>query len=126
MNMSNWFLRMGMVYLVLGVAHGIVMAASHDFTLRPVHVHLNLLGWAVMFAAGLWYRLVPASAATRLAKVHFWIHSIGMPILLVTLTLFYAGNKAIEPVLGIASIVVGVGILCFAINLWKYTESSSQ
>lgn len=126
MKMSNWFLRMGMVYLVLGVLLGIVMAASHDFTLRPVHVHLNLLGWAVMFVIGLWYRLVPASAATMLAKVHFWLHNIGFPILAIALAMFYSGNKAIEPVLAIGSIVVGIGILCFAINLWKHTGPASQ
>lgn len=126
MNISNWFLRMGMVYLVIGVLLGIDMAASHNFTLRPVHVHLNLLGWAVMFAIGLWYRAAPASATTKLAKAHFWLHNIGYPILIVALAMFYSGNKAIEPVLAIGSIVVGLGILCFAINLWQHTGSTAN
>ncbi len=32
--------------LVAGVTMGIVMGITHDFALAPVHVHLNLLGWA--------------------------------------------------------------------------------
>ena len=124
MNMSNWFLRMAVVYFVLGVLLGNVMGSSHDFTLKSVHVHLNLLGWASMFLIGLWYRAVPASAGTTLAKVHFWLHSVGLPIQAVALTMYLQGNKSFEPILGAASSVVGIGILCFAINLWKHTGAS--
>ena len=51
----------------------------------------------------------------------FWLHNIAFPIQMVTLTMFVNGNKAVEPVLGLASIVIGVAFLCFAINLWKHT-----
>ena len=46
--MGNWFLRLAAIYAIAGVSLGIVMAASHDFTFRPVHVHVNLLGWVSM------------------------------------------------------------------------------
>ncbi len=119
--MANRFLRLSVVYFVLGVTLGIVMAASHDYTFRPVHAHLNLLGWVGMALFGLWYRSAPASAETRLAKVHFWLHNIALPIQMITLAMFTSGDTSVEPVLALASVVIGIGVVCFAINLWKHT-----
>ncbi len=119
--MGNKFLRLAVVYFLLGVTLGIVMAASHDFTLRPVHVHLNLLGWASMGLFGLWYRSAPAAAESKLAKLHFWIYNLALPIQMATLAMYVSGTTAVEPVLAIASMAVGVSVVCFAINLWKHT-----
>lgn len=121
--MGNRFLRLAVIYLLLGVSLGIAMAASHNYTMRPVHAHLNLLGWASMALFGLWYRFAPAAADTKLAKTHFWLHNLALPVQMITLALFLNGNQAIEPVLALASVAIGVGVLCFAINLWKHTAS---
>lgn len=121
--MGNRFLRLAVIYILLGVCLGIFMAASHDHTLRPVHAHLNLLGWASMALFGLWYRSAPAAADTPLAKVHFWLHNIALPIQMATLAMYVGGNTAVKPVLGGASAVIAVGLLCFAINLWKHTKA---
>lgn len=124
--MGNRFLRLAVIYVLLGVTLGIVMAASHNFTFRPVHAHLNLLGWASMALFGLWYRSAPAAAETRLAQVHFWLHNIALPIQMVTLSMYVSGNNAVEPVLALASVVMGIGFVCFAINLWKHTGQGSR
>ncbi|MDO8771834.1 MAG: hypothetical protein Q7K57_24600 [Burkholderiaceae bacterium] len=121
--MGNRFLRIAVIYILFGVSIGIFMAASHDYTLKPVHAHLNLLGWASMALFGLWYRSAPAAAETLLAKVHFWLHNIALPIQMITLAMYVGGNQAVEPVLALASAVIGVGLVCFAINLWKHTGS---
>jgi cbb3-type cytochrome oxidase subunit 1 len=120
--MGNRFLRLALVYVLIGVALGVVMSASYDFTFKPVHVHVNLLGWASMFLFGLWYRMVPASSETRLAKVHFWLYNIAFPIQMVTLAMFVTDNKAVEPVLALASVAILVAFLCFGVNLWKHTR----
>ena len=124
--MGNQFLRLAVIYAVTGVTLGIVMAASHDYTHRPVHAHLNLLGWASMALFGLWYRTVPASAETKLAKAHFWLYNLALPVQMVTLAMFVTGNAAIEPVLAIASIVIGIAFLCFAVNLWLHTGANAR
>jgi cbb3-type cytochrome oxidase subunit 1 len=118
---GNRFLRLAVVYAVLGVTLGIVMAGSHNFTFRPVHAHLNLLGWASMALFGLWYRSAPVAGETRLAKAHFWMHNVALPIQMITLAMFYSGNVSVEPVLALASVVIGIGFACFGINLWKHT-----
>jgi hypothetical protein len=65
------FLFLATLCLIVGVAMGIWMGIVHDFSLAPVHAHLNLLGWTSLALFGLVYRAYPALAASRLAAMHF-------------------------------------------------------
>ena len=123
--MSNWFLRIAVLYFIAGVAVGLGMAMSGVTILRPVHVHLNLLGWVSMMLFGLFYRAVPAAAETKLAKAHFWIYVPAHFVQMVTLTMYYSGNQAVDPILGLSSMVVGAAVLCFAVVLWKHTGKAT-
>lgn len=71
---------------------GIFMSLSQDFTIRPVHVHVNLLGWVGFFLYALFYRHFPHVAATRLAWTHFWTAVIGLPAMMAGLTLVVLGH----------------------------------
>jgi hypothetical protein len=93
-----------------------------NFKMVPVHVHINLLGWASMGLFGLFYRAWPAAAATKLAKVHFWVYVPAHFVQMIALALLYNGMTAIEPILGIASLVVGIAIIIFAVVLWRATS----
>lgn len=120
--MSNWYLRLAILYLVTGVALGIGMAVSHDHARHPVRAHLHLLGWVSLGLFGLFYRAFPAAATSKLAKAQFWIYVPAHLVRRVLLTVLYLGNEAIEPALGLASILVGVGMLCFAAVVWQSTQ----
>ena len=48
---TTW-LKLAIAYLIVGVGFGIAMGATENFTLRPVHAHINLLGWTTMALAG--------------------------------------------------------------------------
>ena len=124
-SMASWFIRLAVLYLICGITLGIGMAMTGDHNLHPVHAHLNLLGWVSMALFGLFYRAWPAASETMLAKAHFWLYVPAHLVQMVTLTMLYRGNAAMEPVLGIASIAVGVAILCFAIVVWKNTGEAS-
>ena len=119
--MSNWFLRFAALYLIAGIALGIGMAASGNHTWHPVHAHLNLLGFVLMTLFGLFYRVIPAAALTGLAKAHFWIYVPAHFAQMVLLALLYRGYGAVEPVLALASVLVGVAVLCFAAVVWRNT-----
>ncbi|MBE0589534.1 MAG: cytochrome-c oxidase, partial [Hydrogenophaga sp.] len=75
---------------------------------------------------GLWYRSAPAAGETGLAKFHFWVHNIALPIQMTTLAMELKGNEAVEPILAAASMAIGIGFLCFAINLWKFTAAGQK
>lgn len=124
-NISNWFLRLAVLYLIAGVSLGIFMAASHDHSMHPVHAHLNLLGWVTPGLFGLFYRNWPAAAESKLAKIHFWTYVPAHFTQMVLLAALYGGNEAVEPPLAVASILVGAAIVCFAVVVWKHTAASA-
>jgi cbb3-type cytochrome oxidase subunit 1 len=118
--MTNRLLKIAALYFVVAVLLGVYMGASNDHTLLPVHAHLNLLGWVSLAIIGLIYARYPALGETKLARIHFWLHNIGLPPLMLGVAYMYSGNPEIGgPVSGVFSIVVWLGILCFAVNLWR-------
>ncbi len=122
-NLSNWFLRLAVLYLIAGVGLGLYMAASNNHAMFPVHAHLNLLGWVTLALFGLFYRLVPAAAGTTLAKLQFWLYVPAHFLQMVLLAMFFAGFAAVEPALGAVSMLVGVAIVMFAVVVWKNTPA---
>lgn len=116
--MATRFIKIAVLYLALGVTLGVVMGMLQKFTFTPVHAHLNLLGWASLALVGLVYHAFPAAAETRLARIHFWLHNLGLPPLMIALALMLSGNAALEPVVGILSLIVWLGIILFVVNVW--------
>jgi hypothetical protein len=104
-----------LVYFVAAVALGVAMGASHDFRLKTVHVHANLLGWVSMALMGMVYRLYPSAAASRLARWHFALYQLALPAMLGGLAAMMLGNRGAEPVVGIASLAMGAAVVCFAL-----------
>jgi hypothetical protein len=122
-NLSNWYFRTAMCWILVGVTFGIVMGATQNFTMTPVHAHINLLGWVTMSIFAFFYRLWPAAAATRLARIQFWTFVPAHLLQMIFLFILMRGNTGIEPVLGLASIAVGVAFIMFFVNAWKFTGS---
>jgi len=117
--MSVRFLRIAAVYFVVAIALGLYMGITEKFTQVPVHAHLNLLGWVSMALFGLIYHAWPAAGGTKLAQWHFWIHNISVPAFMVALFMMLAGNDKLGPVVGLVATVTLIGVLLFAVNLWR-------
>lgn len=112
------WLKLAILYLLIGIGIGIAMGASQNFTLRPVHAHINLLGWTTMALAGLIYSVFPKAGESRLAKVHFWLVNLAQPVMLVSLSALLFGKTGVEPILAVSEIVAAAGIAVFAANLF--------
>ena len=117
------FFKLSVVYLAIGICMGLVMGITENFTFAPVHAHVNLLGWASLALAGAIYRLYPRAAQSKLAKVHFWLHNLGLPVFMVLLFLLLSGYKSLAPGVGIAATVTGLGILVFVVNVLLNVKS---
>ena len=65
----------------VGMAWGIQMGISQDHLLAGAHAHLNLVGWTTMALFGMYYRLTPHAAASRLAKIHVVIAVLGVLVM---------------------------------------------
>jgi hypothetical protein len=108
----TWF-RLSALYFAIGVMLGVAMGASGDHSLFAVHAHVNLLGWVSMALFGIIGTAHPSITEGRAAAVQFWMYNIGVPVMLGALTLRLKGFAAIEPLIGVASILVGCSVLLF-------------
>lgn len=63
------FIAAALACLVVGEGMGLWMGAAHDFALRPVHAHLNLVGWMTLALYGLIHRAYPGLAQSRVAGI---------------------------------------------------------
>ena len=111
------FLKIAVVYLFVGALLGGFMGMTQQFPLAPVHAHLLLLGWASFALAGLVYHLYPAASATLLARIHFWLHNIGLPIFMIGLGMLLTGTESAAPIVAISASIVIVGLAAFSVNV---------
>ena len=128
MHLSNSFLRLAVVFILIGVGLGYYMGATQNFTAAPVHAHINLLGWVSMFLYGLFYRANPEAAEGLLPKVHFWVALVGFLIFMPALAIEVL---QIQPALPLANIgliagptIVVIGMILFAIIVFGATRTS--
>ena len=112
-----WF-RIAIAYLIVGITLGIVMGATQQFSMRPVHAHLNLVGWATGALAGLLYLFFPRAAESRLGKAHFVLHNLGVPVMMGSLALVLTGNMSVAPALIAGELATAASVLVFAANLF--------
>jgi len=119
---TRWIF-VALLYFVLAVCLGVGMAASHDFRLRGLHVHLNLLGWVSAAIMGLIYRLYPQAAATRLARWHFGVYNAALPVMMASLGALLLGEHWVDPIVGASSVAVTAAIVLFALAVWRGGEA---
>jgi hypothetical protein len=62
---------------VIGMFMDIAMGVRQDFALAPAHAHLNLLGFLMLFMAGLYYRIVPQAAEGLPGRLYAALAVIG-------------------------------------------------
>ena len=59
----------------------------------PVHAHIMVAGWLMSAVFGFFYHLFPVARQNKLAPIHFWMHAVGI-VVLVDLALFRSGGKS--------------------------------
>lgn len=116
---ATMFFKFAVVFLLLGILMGLQMAISGNHNVIGAHAHSNLLGWVTSAVFGGYYALNPAKAETRLARIHFWIYTISIAVMIPALYLFYIGYQAVEPLLPITSIAALVAVLVFAVVVYS-------
>lgn len=121
--MAARFIKIAAFYFVIAIILGIVMGITKAFSYSSVHAHLNLVGWVSLAIIGLVYYAYPAAGKTALATWHFWLHNIGLPVMQGSLFLMlYTQSEGFVVGTIIGSLVLGVGILLFAINVWQHVR----
>jgi len=123
--LSNTFLRLAIVFALVGVGVGYAMGASEDHTLASAHAHINLLGWVSMFLYGLFYRAFPAAAAGVLPKVHFWCAVLGFVIMVPALAIKLLALPGLETVSTVGLVagptLIVLGMILLAVIIFRAT-----
>jgi hypothetical protein len=118
LSLDERLLRLAVLYALLGIGMGLAMSITHDFTNKGVHVHVNLLGWVSMALMALGYRQFPRMARSPLARVHFWLHGLGLPVMAVGIYMVLHQLPNAEPVVAGGSLAVAAAFASFALNVW--------
>lgn len=118
------FIKISVVYFTIGVVLGLYMSIVHNYALTGVHVHVNLLGWVSLALAGIIYSKFPQLAQTKLAKTHFWLHNLALPIMMIALAFVILGQTALTPVVAVSGTVLVLAIILFTINILSNLRAS--
>lgn len=120
-SVSNNFLRLGALSALVGMALGVWMGAHEDFTLRPVHAHINLLGFASMMLFGLFYRAFPAAGRGWLPAAHFLLSVLGFLVLMPSLALMLLERPLFLPGMIASEIGLVLSMLLFVVIVFMAT-----
>lgn len=76
---------------------------------------IYLLGWVSLGVIRLVYRAYPHVAETALARWHFALHNIGLPLFMLSLFLMLSGHAEFKlgVIVGAATTVVAITLLVF-------------
>jgi cbb3-type cytochrome oxidase subunit 1 len=115
--MGATLIKIASIYFVVGVCFGMFMSITHKFEFASVHAHINLVGWVSLALAGLVYSVFPKAADSRLGKFHFWLHNIGLPIMMISLFLLVSGVPNTEPIVAVGGTVTAIAVVLFMLNV---------
>jgi cbb3-type cytochrome oxidase subunit 1 len=123
--MGNTLIKISVIYFLIGITLGLYMSIGHDYVLTGVHVHINLLGWVSLAIAGIFYKLFPHLAQSATAKVHFWLHNIGLPVMMISLAFVVTGAGGLfTTLLSIGGVVTVLAIYFFSFNILSNLDKS--
>ena len=119
---SAAFLVVGALLLLSGMILGEYMGANENFTLAPLHAHINLLGWVTLALYGTFYTLTKDTYSPKLAWTNFVLSSVGILAMIPVLALLLTapdGAKTYGPLAGAAGAIALLGLLVFLISAFR-------
>lgn len=125
-NYPRLFIKASLIYALLGAILGMAMAMDPSLSgkIRFVHIHLNLLGFMMMFVAGVAFHVLPRFNARPVpwpegVKYQFYLQNIG----LVGMMVLSAGGVAwrdgiFQGLFVLFAVCAGVAIFMMFYNLY--------
>lgn len=123
---SRAFFTLAVLCGLSGMLLGMAMGATQDFTLHPVHAHLNLVGWASLALMGGYYSLDRA-AVGRLAWFNLVFSGLGAVVLPAGIFLVASGHTAPgETAAMLGGLLALIGMASFLVAVlggWRRSEA---
>jgi hypothetical protein len=107
------------ITVTVGMCLGIFMGINQDFTLAPVHAHLNLLGWVSLFLFGIYYR-THAHAISRMAFVQVSLFVVGYLSLTIGMAcMFLISHDDFFALTVVGSLLPILSMVFFVVIAWR-------
>jgi cytochrome c oxidase cbb3-type subunit 1 len=120
------FLKSSLAWLALGVSLGVAMGAHPAWIVyRPVHVHMNLLGFVTMMIYGVAYHVIPRFTghplhAPKLAGAQWWLANVGLATMAVGFTLRAQGSLTpATATIATGGTLAALAAYSFVYNIWR-------
>ena len=91
MRIGILFLKLSVLYFLVGTGMGLTMEILQDHTL---------------------------SGATVMAKLHFWLYNISLPLFMLGLSFMLYGNESLTILLAIFPNILVLSVLIFVLNVF--------
>ncbi|GIP36103.1 cytochrome-c oxidase [Paenibacillus sp. J2TS4] len=125
--MGKYFIIVSGIYLLLGLLIGYFMGVTDLFQFTSLHVHVNLVGWVTSALFGIIYTIYKSKQHSKMVNAHFWLHMIGVPLLLLGMYFIIAGMEAIGgPLSGLGGGLVIVGAVFFCFYLFQVVQPRNE
>lgn len=123
---SRAFFTLAVLCGLSGMLLGMHMGATQDFTMHPVHAHINLVGWASLALMGIYYAL-DRGAVGRLAWINFVFSGLGAVVLPTGIFLVGSGHTAAgETTAMLGGMLALIGMICFLLAVlggWRRAKA---
>jgi hypothetical protein len=105
--------------VIFGMCLGFYMGIAQDFTLAPVHAHLNLLGWVSLFLLGVYYR-THDHAIGRGAQIQVTSFVAGYLGMTIGMTgMFLQDHDSYLPLSIVGGVLLIASMLQFVVIVWR-------
>ncbi len=131
--LTRWFLRSALVYLVLALLIGVVLAAPHRpafDALAPIYVHFFMVGWVTQTIFGVAYWMFPRSApdsprgSERLALMAYVTLNTGLIARAIAEPLVALRPAQLWAIaLTVSAVLQWLSALMFALNTWARVKA---
>lgn len=124
--MATLFTGVSIIYLVIGCPLGVLFLLRPDLIpyLRPVHAHINLIGFVSIMIFGVSYHMFPRFAAkplysVRMGSIQFWLVNIGLAGMILSWWLLETGGAVQRANLLTFAAIEAVAAVLYIYNCWK-------
>lgn len=131
--MAIRFTGISIIYLLIGCPLGILFLLRPDyiFYLRPVHAHINLIGFVSIMIFGVSYHMFPRFAGkplynVQMGRIQFWFANIGLIGMVLIWCFFENGSAAYHISLFTFGAIETIGVALYIYNCWKTLNSAHQ
>ncbi|WP_194543042.1 hypothetical protein [Paenibacillus sp. JZ16] len=129
---QKWSLRLiryAALFGIFGTYLGSKMSGEMDYSLRPIHAHILLVGWLSVFAWGIFYKAYKVRYK-KLVAVHGWLAILGSFGLTFGMWMYNFNPFQLDDSLVLVLFIVGGSLLLLAFLLFAiitfFTEKEQQ